>query len=760
MTTFDSMLGDIDAALDSVAQGNCDVSGDCLPRLASLTSTGFNAISGFLNLCIGEDPCILERRFMVNYQGSLYLYPTADPAALPMESFNLNPPAFAHVHELSWLPNGFEISGHSSKAQSAVKTLRFSAASHALKMIWIESISSVIATPMFALKAHIKTNATSTRSAPISSANRFPTHMFNSSPQPIVHDSPVFRSTPSPSLGSQSPRLVHHPHVAGVVHSHSPLRQGQSANVFPWRDERCGHHVPHPQQIPQPFPQSYEFLHEEPEQPIIYGGDRRQPSGVRSRASDECTRYESNDTMSAGSQQMTFTHVQAEQNRQHWIPSLRRESIDSATSAGTSTLWASPSTPAKSARGSNSIFSGSSSQKEKAKAKRGLTNDMLSAGIDRMPPRVCDLLDCTLSGYKNDAVVKTGASDEVAVQKRFVVLIGSELHLFPTSEPLELLPVGAVSPGSIIHFALSVELKPLCWRRKASQLWKFGWRQFEFLMKNVCVSILCEENGAAQDADVERQRRKLLGENSSASKILPALSGAIQKNTGPFYWPPLSSTKSFSRDSNTSLLLLQKLQNMPLPVPAFSNPRTETASTTVKIENLTQHSYEFQMRGFNAFATEIQPGQKRHPQAVDADTRCHSYPVWIIRRCNHFLERPAISLERTSSIESDFNEARQCPVRRAASPKPGSKVSSPRGSPHGSPTASKGVLQDTLHGASQLRMDNGGTLKMARTAVSVSTRLRAGDAESTGMSAVATSPSIAFPEACGINCLVLEVRKN
>ncbi|KAI8612080.1 hypothetical protein BC830DRAFT_1138470 [Chytriomyces sp. MP71] len=353
------------------------VSDDSLPRLAALTSTGFNAISGFLNLCTCEDPCMLERRFMVNYRGTLYLFLTTDPSALPIESFNLNPPAIAHVYDLSWLPNGFEVSGHSSKAQNGVKTLRFSAASHALKKIWIESINSAIAKPILAPKGYSNAGL---HPAPISIEDRFPTHTVHSSPQRIFHDSPVFRSTPSSSLGSRSPRLVHQPHVADMVHSHSPLRQGQGAYVFPSRGESRGHHVPHTQQLPQAYPQSYEFLHEELPQPIMYGGDRRRPSGTHSSASDEYKRYESNDAIYAENRQMMFAHIQVEQNRQHWTPSLRRESIDSATSAGASTLWT-PSTPAKSTRGSNSIFSGSSSQKEKKKAKRGLANDMLSAGM-------------------------------------------------------------------------------------------------------------------------------------------------------------------------------------------------------------------------------------------------------------------------------------------------------------------------------------------------------------------------------------------
>ncbi|KAI8617913.1 hypothetical protein BC830DRAFT_1111225, partial [Chytriomyces sp. MP71] len=323
-----------------------------------------------------------ERRFMVNYRGTLYLFPTADPSALPIESFHLNPPAVAHVRDLSWLPNGFEVSGHSSKARSGVKTLRFSAASHALKKIWIESIGAAIAKPILAPRGYSNTSAATSDLRPI--ADRFPTHTLNSSPQPIFHDSPVFRSTPSPSLGSRSPMLVQQTHVADAVHSHSPLRPGQSAYVFPSRGESRGHHVPHPHPLPHAFPQSYEFLHEEPPQAIVYGGDPRRPSGgsyARSRASDEYTRYESNDTMYAENQQMMFAHLQAEQSRQLWVPSPRRESIDSATSAGASTLWAPPSTPAKSTRGNNSIFSGSSSQKDKIKAKRGLANDMLSAGL-------------------------------------------------------------------------------------------------------------------------------------------------------------------------------------------------------------------------------------------------------------------------------------------------------------------------------------------------------------------------------------------
>ncbi|KAI8610688.1 hypothetical protein BC830DRAFT_1084581 [Chytriomyces sp. MP71] len=404
---------------------------------------------------------------------------------------------------------------------------------------------------------------------------------------------------------------------------------------------------------------------------------------------------------------------------------------------------------------------------------------------DRMPPRVCDLLDCTLSGYMNAAVIKTGASDEEIVLQRFVVLIGSELHLFPTSEPfassldnLELLPVGAVGieritwkphTFSVVRgakaFILAAESEP------AMEIWMEAIRvpyekHLRFDTRREKMELL-----KMQIADVERQRRKLLNgsrKNSSASEILPVAAkittiGSIRRHSEedrPFsFASTVFHTKSSSGDSNTHLRALQELQNMPLPAPASSNSRTETASATVKIENLTQPSSEFQMRGFNAFATEIE-----HPRSRSATPKPSTPTPGVIPTPpgsfkDATTSRNALPSSSTEPVPSKAisTEARQSPIPQSPSPIPGSKASSPHGSPYGSPTA-KGVVQTILHGASQLRMDDGGALKIARAPASISTGIRVGDAESAGR--VASNPSNAFPEAFGINCFVLDVKKN
>ncbi|KAI8617912.1 hypothetical protein BC830DRAFT_51597 [Chytriomyces sp. MP71] len=248
-----------------------------------------------------------------------------------------------------------------------------------------------------------------------------------------------------------------------------------------------------------------------------------------------------------------------------------------------------------------------------------------------------------------------------------------------------------------MHFALRVELKPSFWQRKVSQRWKFGWRRFKFRMKNTCSTVF--------------------------------------------------HTKSSSGDSSKYLLTLQELQNIPLLSPASSNSRAETTSATVQIENLTQPSSEFQMRGFNAFATEIE-----RPRSRSATPKPPMPTPGVI-------STPPESFKDATTSKAIATEARQNPVPRAASPKPGFKGSSPHGSPYGSPTFSKDVVQATLRGASQLRMDDGGKLKMARAPVSISTGIRGGGTESAGRLAIAISPSNVFPEAFGINCFVLEVKK-